>query len=419
MTIHVVQPGDTLWRISQRYNIPINTIMVVNGLQTSQLEPNLALYIPIPSLTMRLYDVRAGDSLWLLAAQFNTTIANILAANPGLTANLQIGQRINIPSPQPLSIRTLGFIVPYSVPRFLATFDSIAPHLNYLAVVSYSFTEEGFVYVDLPDDEVVARSRQRRVTPLLMIRNIITDGVFSPELAGRVLENPTLRNRLIRSLMHYVTTKGYGGVSIDFEFIPPPRRRDFVVFLRDLKTALGQRILHVNVHAKTVDIPHNPIIGAYDYAEIGRVADIVAVMTMDYGYPGGPPDPVAPIWWMEEVIRYAVGLINPRKLQTAFPLYGYDWTLPTNVTRGLSVLRAQNLAIETRATILFDTVAMAPNYFYWIGTETHRVWFEDIRSFQEKYKLLDVYRLLGTTYWQIDLPFPQNWAYMANHIQIS
>jgi spore germination protein len=58
-------------------------------------------------------------------------------------------------------------------------------------------------------------------------------------------------------------------------------------------------ILHVNVHAKTEDIPTNLIIGAYDYLAIGAVADIVGVMTIDYGYPTGPPNPVATIWWVE------------------------------------------------------------------------------------------------------------------------
>ena len=91
--------------------------------------------------------------------------------------------------------------------------------------------------------------------------------------------------------------------------------KEFTLFLRDLKAELGNLLLHVSIHAKSEDLPTNRIVGAYDYRAIGNAADLVAVMTIDYGYPTGPPDPIAPIWWMEEVLRYATTLINPRKLQ--------------------------------------------------------------------------------------------------------
>jgi spore germination protein len=46
------------------------------------------------------------------------------------------------------------------------------------------------------------------------------------------------------------------------------------------------------------------------------------------------------------------------------------------------------------------------------------VWFEDIRSFIEKYRLIDVYQLSGTTFWQISLAAPQNWAYLSKNIVV-
>jgi spore germination protein len=186
-----------------------------------------------------------------------------------------------------------------------------------------------------------------------------------------------------------------------------------------LKRALGSLILHVNVHAKTEDIPTNRIIGAYDYEAIGRAADIVAVMTIDYGYPTGPPNPVSPLWWMEQVIRYAITLINPQKLQMALPLYGYDWRLSDNKTSAHSLLRAQNLSIATGAVIYYNPQAATPSFTYWNGAEEHIVWFDDIRSFQEKYKLIDQYGLLGTTFWQLSLEFPQNWFFMEQNFLVT
>ena len=89
------------------------------------------------------------------------------------------------------------------------------------------------------------------------------------KLIGNILGNPLYRNHLVTSLVNLVRTRGYEGVSIDFEFVPPERRNEFIIFLRDLKMALGGILLHINVHAKSADLPTNPIVGGYDYREIG------------------------------------------------------------------------------------------------------------------------------------------------------
>lgn len=419
MTVHVVKSGESIWSIAQSYQVPISSIIETNQLnQNGTIIPGLALYIPNNSLPVRSQIISPGDTISRLANKFQTSIHLILTANPGINPyQLKIGQKVNIPSPLKVVMETLGFIVPYSPKTFLPFFNQIANNLTYLSIVSYSLTNEGYAYILLDDTELITESKRLNVVPLLMIRNFVNDE-FSPALIGRVLENPSYRQNLINSLMNIILQKGYGGASIDFEFIPPPRRQDFNLFLIELKKALGSLILHVNVHAKTEDIPTNRIVGAYDYEAIGSVADIVAVMTIDYGYPTGPPNPVSPLWWMEQVIRYATSLINPQKLQIALPLYGYDWRVSDNKTSALSLLGAQNLAISTGASIFYNLQAAAPSFTYWDGAEEHIVWFDDIRSFQEKYKLIDQYGLLGTTYWQLSLSFPQNWAYMNQNFLI-
>ncbi|MFJ8247444.1 LysM peptidoglycan-binding domain-containing protein [Peribacillus asahii] len=421
MTVHVVQKGESLWQIANRYQVPVSTIVEVNGLPSANaIIPGLALYIPDEAIVqIRPYTVKAGDTFLQLANRFNTTIEAILQANPRIDpSQLYIGQRLLIPTPLKPQIETLGFIIPYSPQSILPILRTLSNSLTYIAVVSYSFTTQGYAYVLLDDTEVVRESNKLGVTTLLMIRNFTSEG-FDAELAGNVFANPVYRRNLIDSLLRFVNEKEYDGVSLDIEFIPPARRREFNTFLNELKTALGPRILHVNVHAKTEDLPTNRIVGAYDYQSIGAIADVVAVMTIDYGYPGGPPNPVAPLWWMDQIVRYATSLIDSRKVQIAFPLYGYDWRVIDNTTTALSVNGAQNQAISANTVIEFNQVAASPWYQHWKGMEENIVWFEDIRSYQEKYNLVDQYQLLGVTYWQLNLPAPQNWVYLNNHFIVT
>ncbi|WP_059173463.1 glycosyl hydrolase family 18 protein [Bacillus sp. FJAT-27445] len=417
MSVHVVRTGENLWLISRKYGVSIDSIVRVNGLASaSMIVPGLALYIPEAGLASRVYRVKARDVLWEIAQRFRTTISSIAASNSGLDIHrLRIGQVLTIPSPIKLEMMALGFLVPSGTAADLSVIDSLANQLTYAAIVNYSITAQGYAYAERDDSAIVARCKQVKIVPLLMIRNMDSSG-FSAELVGSVLENPTFRQNLVASIANLAASRGFGGVSLDLEFIPPARRNDFSLFLRDLKRRLGNLLLHVNVHAKTEDLPTNRIVGAYDYAAIGNIADMMAVMTIDYGYPGGPPDPVSPIYWVEQVMAYAIRLVNPQKLMMAMPLYGYDKVVSTNAAKGLSVLAAQNQAISVGTSIQFDSTAQSPWYRYWKGTEEHIVWFEDIRSYIKKYQLIDQYNLAGTTYWQISLPAPQNWAYLSNEI---
>ncbi|MBO1000244.1 LysM peptidoglycan-binding domain-containing protein [Bacillus sp. SD075] len=418
MTIIIVKKGDSLWEIAKKNKVDPSKIIEVNGLESTALVPGLALYIPDEKVVYRRYIIKSQDTLTRISSRFGTNAGAIMGANPGIVANsLKVGTEIFIPSPYKNQLITLGFAFPTSGGVVFETLEQNGDILSYLAIVAYSFTREGNAYVDGDDLPIIAKCEQTGVTPLLMIRNF-QDGDFDADLAGDVLANSVYRANLINSMLTFVREKGYGGVSMDIEFIPPARRSDYVLFLKELKEGLNELILHVNVHAKTADNPDNRIVGGHDYRGIGEAADLVAVMTIDYGYPTGPPEPISPIWWMGEVLRYALSNIPEYKLQSAFPMYGYDWIVPSRETKALSAQNAQNLAIATGAEITFDISAASPTYSYQRENSNHVVWFEDIRSISAKYEMIDAYELIGATYWQIGLEFPQNWEFIDKNILI-
>src|SRR5881392_3420722 len=110
MSVHVVRNGENLWSISRIYGVSINVIMNVNGLPSSSvIVPGLSLYIPDNALPIRAYRIKAGDTLWKLSQEFNSSLPLIHAANPGTNLPpLRINQVINIPSTITLKITTIG-----------------------------------------------------------------------------------------------------------------------------------------------------------------------------------------------------------------------------------------------------------------------------------------------------------------------
>ncbi len=96
---YVVQPGDSLWIIAQRYGTTVDAIKRLNGLSGDMINIGQVLKIPAGQAPGYIeYTVRAGDTLWLLSRRYNTTVDAIKQLN-GLSSDmLSIGQVLKIPA---------------------------------------------------------------------------------------------------------------------------------------------------------------------------------------------------------------------------------------------------------------------------------------------------------------------------------
>lgn len=100
-TEYVVRAGDTLWLLAQRYNTTVDAIKSLNGLTGNDLRIGQVLKIPTkgtPDGSYFEYVVRSGDTLWLLAQRYNTTVDAIQNLNGLSGSALSIGQILRIPS---------------------------------------------------------------------------------------------------------------------------------------------------------------------------------------------------------------------------------------------------------------------------------------------------------------------------------
>ncbi|MDE7286470.1 MAG: LysM peptidoglycan-binding domain-containing protein, partial [Lachnospiraceae bacterium] len=99
VTEYTVQPGDSLWLIAQRYGTTVDAIRQLNGLTGTLIDVGQTLKIPSSGTRPYIeYTVRPGDTLWLLSRRYGTTVDAIKSLN-GLTSDmLSIGQVLRIPS---------------------------------------------------------------------------------------------------------------------------------------------------------------------------------------------------------------------------------------------------------------------------------------------------------------------------------
>ena len=110
---YVVKRGDSLYAIANRYNMTVSELMRLNNLNSSTLSIGQLLKVKnvapnTPSVvkecfgqgymepTYQTYIVKRGDSLYIIANKFCTSVDNLIRLNNLKSNNLQIGQILKI-----------------------------------------------------------------------------------------------------------------------------------------------------------------------------------------------------------------------------------------------------------------------------------------------------------------------------------
>lgn len=97
---YTVKKGDNLYNIATEYGVTVETIKQANNLTSNLLSIGQVLKIPTTNIEIgyKEYEVKAGDSLYNIAKNFNTTIEEIIKANNLTTTILSVGQILRIPT---------------------------------------------------------------------------------------------------------------------------------------------------------------------------------------------------------------------------------------------------------------------------------------------------------------------------------
>ena len=422
MDIHVVQPGDTLYRLARQYGVSMDRLLHDNQLpDPSQLVVGQTIVIRYPLLT---YTVKEGDTLWSIAQEQASTVRSLLRNNPNLGGKdiLYPGQVLVIQyKDRPQRVLTVNSYAYPWIDRTLLT--GTLPFQSQLTPFTHKFTPEGEL-LPLEDDLLLSAAFQIGVSPLLSLANLDENDSFSSLLAQQLLNSPEAQKRLIAAILDAVEQKGYRGVDADFEYVYGQDAKAYAEFLSQLRAALTPKGIPLSaaLAAKISNDQPGRLYEGHDYALIAQAVDYALLMTYDWGYVSGPPMAVAPLPQVREVVEYALTHFKPEQLSLGIPNYGYDWPLPFkdgNRAQSIGNQQAVRLAWDRHAAIRFDETAQAPWFRYMDekGVE-HEVWFEDARSIQAKVNLALEYGLHGVGYWNLDRPFPQNWVVLSSKVNI-
>ena len=95
-TIYIVKKGDSLWKISREFDIPVNELIEINNLKDINLKIGDSLLVPNIEVVNDTYIVQRGDTLWSVAREFGIDVNTLKELNNLESNLLTIGQELKI-----------------------------------------------------------------------------------------------------------------------------------------------------------------------------------------------------------------------------------------------------------------------------------------------------------------------------------
>jgi len=104
--VHTVSKGETLYGISNRYDVEVKEIVFENPLTINGLKVGETIRIPVPIIILDpmvldgkyiYHTVQAGETYYSLSRQYDISIETIDLANPEIVGTIKAGSTIRIP----------------------------------------------------------------------------------------------------------------------------------------------------------------------------------------------------------------------------------------------------------------------------------------------------------------------------------
>jgi spore germination protein YaaH len=235
---------------------------------------------------------------------------------------------------------------------------------------------------------------------------------FSPEIGQAVIRSAAATKRLIADMLNVLAAGKYTGINIDFEAIPHRERAAFTKFIATVAEQMhtaGYQVM-VSVPAELKDDPGDDWSGAFDLKALGKIVDVLQLMTYDENGTWGKPGPVAGLDWVTACVNYATSVAPAAKISMGIPAYGYDWDLtkPKNNT-SITWIAAAALLTKTGAAAQWDAASSSPWFSYTLNGHNHVVWYENAQSIGQKVLLVGARGLNGVSIWALGMGDASFW----------
>lgn len=178
-----------------------------------------------------------------------------------------------------------GYVYPFVEPWIL---NQAAPYLTFLSLFTYGMTAEGELIL-LENTAPADLVRPYGVRPLMVLSAISDDSEAGRKAASAVFRNVEAQNRVIEEILQTLQAENLYGVDFDFEFVLPQDRDHYTTFVRRARERLNPLgyVVTVALAPKISSDQKGLLYEGHDYGGMGQAANLVLLMTYEWGYTYG------------------------------------------------------------------------------------------------------------------------------------
>jgi len=281
-----------------------------------------------------------------------------------------------------------GYLVPG--PALTDTYlESVMGLYSVLTMTGFKIGETGDIIVesDSITNRIISITAKYHVTlyPLVSFK--------SAAQGHRILSSRALREKTAVKLSNFIRSKGFAGVHLDFEYLPPEDAGKLGHFLESLRREYSGKITMAVFPPVGFPEKWNRF---HDLNIIAPRVDEIVLMCYDYHGNHTGPGPVTDIRWAEQNIKRVLERIRPSRIWLGIPAYGYRWcggkAVALSAREGARLTEKYSPARDTSGTLRF---------FYSDTGRTCTVYISDKQTRSLLQKLASDYNLAGTALWRI------------------
>ncbi|WP_313888833.1 LysM peptidoglycan-binding domain-containing protein [Peribacillus sp. TH24] len=422
--IHKVKTGNTLWKVANQYGVSVSELQKENKLTSSEINVGQNLKIP---QKYKIHKVVSGDTLWKISTKYEVTTSDLTKLNNLRTVTLKVGQKLKIPDyyyqvqlldgkkgwikksllqKKKQSLIVMGWKHNGSKENYTQQLKH--PNLNVVSPRSYTLKDSGnFVSVSV-DTKYVQYAHKQGKQVWQLIGN-----KFDPVLTGSILGSTKKRQKLVSALRDSLVKTKSDGINVDFENIDPKNKKDFVLFIGELKKALKPHGIKLSVDVTREN--DDPFWSkSLDRKELGKIADYIIIMGYDEHWGGSPvAGSVSSLPWIKEGTKLLMKEVPAHKIILAVPFYTREWVtdLSTNKVKSHDRTMAEvNKIISSHGLKKVWDKKTSQNYVeYTSKGKKHQIWIEDKKSMKLRLDLVKQNHLGGVSAWYIGSETPDIW----------
>jgi spore germination protein len=282
------------------------------------------------------------------------------------------------------------------------SFDSISP-------VAFQVEGDGSLKARMNVNVEELRNKNFKIIP--------TISNFDWNVMKSIFDSPENTQRHINSILSVVKNNNYDGIDLDYESLKLENKEHFLNFVKTLSEELhkNEKILSITVLPKWEDDVYYTGFAetrkVQDWGYIGNYADQVRIMTYDFTPPGNSTEgPIAPIDWMEKVLKYATEKMPRKKIWLGVHLYAYEWVMPTKDSKD-NVIKMNSYTYQTVKSRILNHDYVKSRYDesfqegfaeYTCGENNYcLLYYQTPEGVNARKNLAQKYDIAGLAYWRL------------------